>query len=220
MTRNNGTVLHPCHSDTTAPQTCPTHLRRCPIGPRRTPHDAIGPLVRKRNRDPLLANWVFVLAQSVVAVGENETWKPYYGGWGEEWQVEAGRSFLASQRRQMLFLGPLWCLTGDRDGFGIATVETQSEMETGLRWRITDTTCKCRHTYSLQLKAAYLKPDWNTHVAFVGRRDCESAKSGARPCFTFCHQTGKNPIDENESVHFFRLHPQRLFTRVFETGRV
>jgi len=27
----------------------------------------------ERNRDPLLANWVFVIAQSVVALGENET---------------------------------------------------------------------------------------------------------------------------------------------------
>lgn len=66
-------VLHPCHRVTSAPQPCPTHLRRCPIGPRRTPPDAIGPSVPERNRDPLLANWVFVIAQSVVALGENET---------------------------------------------------------------------------------------------------------------------------------------------------
>lgn len=41
-------VLHPCHCVTSAPQSCPTHLRRCPIGPRRTPPDAIGPLVLGR----------------------------------------------------------------------------------------------------------------------------------------------------------------------------
>ena len=66
-------ALHPCHRVTSAPQPCPTHLRRCPIGPRRTPPDAIGPPVPVRNRDPISANWVFVIAQSVVALWENET---------------------------------------------------------------------------------------------------------------------------------------------------
>lgn len=91
------TVLHPCHCVTSAPRPCPTHLRLCPIGRRPPSPDVIGPSVPERNRDPLLANWAFVIAQSVVGSGENETRKRHYGGWGEEWQVEAGRRFLASQ---------------------------------------------------------------------------------------------------------------------------
>lgn len=66
-------ALHPCHRVTSAPQPCPTHLLRCPIGPRRTPPDAIGPALPERNRDPISANWVFVIARSVVALWENES---------------------------------------------------------------------------------------------------------------------------------------------------
>lgn len=75
------TVLHPCQCVTSAQQPCPTHLCHNPIGPRRTHTHTIGLLVPGRNRDPVLANWVFVIAQSVVALWENETWKRYYGGW-------------------------------------------------------------------------------------------------------------------------------------------
>lgn len=38
-------VLHPCHCVTSAPQPCPTHLRRCPIGPRHSLPDVIGPSI-------------------------------------------------------------------------------------------------------------------------------------------------------------------------------
>ncbi|KAA8587231.1 hypothetical protein FQN60_016093, partial [Etheostoma spectabile] len=65
-------VLHPCQCVTSSPQPCPAHLRRRPIGPSRTPPDVIGPSVPERNLEPLLANWLFVIAQSVVALGEKE----------------------------------------------------------------------------------------------------------------------------------------------------
>lgn len=62
------TFLHPCRCVTSAQQPCPTHLRRNPIGSCRTPTATIGLLVPEQNRDPVLANWAFVIAQSVVAL--------------------------------------------------------------------------------------------------------------------------------------------------------
>lgn len=87
------TVLHPCQCVTSAQQPCPTHLRHNPIGPRRTPTNTIGLLVPGRNRDPVLANWAFVIAQSVVALWENETWKRYYGGWRKTGRLKRGDRF-------------------------------------------------------------------------------------------------------------------------------
>lgn len=85
----------------------------------------------------------------------------------------AGRSgeiVFGVSKRQMLFLGPLWCLTGDRDGFGVATAKTQSEMETGPRCRHTQAhTCKCRLTHTVLCLKTWNQ--WNTCYPslFVGR---------------------------------------------------
>lgn len=87
------TVLHPCQCVTSAQQPCPTHLRHNLIGPRRTPAKTIGLLVPGRNRDPVLTNWVFVIAQSVVALWENGTRKRYYGGRRKTGRLKRGDRF-------------------------------------------------------------------------------------------------------------------------------
>lgn len=61
----------------------------------------------RANRDPIEANWIFVIAQSVVALGENETWKRYNGGKGKSGRSKRGDRFFGGSKRQMLFLGPL-----------------------------------------------------------------------------------------------------------------
>lgn len=61
------------HCVTSNPQPRPTHLRRCPIGPRRTPPDAIGPPGTVEIALPISANWPFVIAHSVVTPEEKGT---------------------------------------------------------------------------------------------------------------------------------------------------
>lgn len=65
--------LRPRHCVTSNPRPRPTHLCRCPIGPRHTPHDAIGLPVPERNHAPISTNWPFVIAHSVVMPKEKET---------------------------------------------------------------------------------------------------------------------------------------------------
>lgn len=93
MTRNNELFSIQVSVSPPPNNHVPPTSRHNPIGPRRTPTDTIGLLVPGRNRDPVLANWVFVLAQSVVALWENETWKPYYGGWRKTGRLKRGDRF-------------------------------------------------------------------------------------------------------------------------------
>lgn len=66
-------ILYPCPYVPSAQQSCPTHLRRCPIGYQPASLHLIGLSVPWRNRNPISANWAFVIAQSFVELVENET---------------------------------------------------------------------------------------------------------------------------------------------------
>lgn len=79
MTRNNGAF-------STMSPPCPTHLCHRTIGPRRTAPSTIGRLVPEWNRVPLLSNWVFVIARSIVLQRKKRTWKTVL------WRRVAGRS--------------------------------------------------------------------------------------------------------------------------------
>ncbi len=140
-------ALHPCQCVTSAPQTCPTHLRRYLIGPRHTLPFAIGPLVPGRSRDLLLANWVFVIAQSVVALWENETWKRHYGGWGKSGRLKRGDRFWRLKvpdalpgSIMMLYRGSRWFRRSNY-------VETKRDGDRLRRGLTQAHTCKCRRTH-------------------------------------------------------------------------
>ena len=80
---------------------------------------SIGPcdwfVLSGRSRHPLLANWVFVIAQSVVGLEENDNVKTVLWRQRHEWQVDARRWFYTLKAPDAL-PGSIMVHYGGRDG--------------------------------------------------------------------------------------------------------